>query len=213
MKLHLQLLILPLLFTSALCAQSPTEESLALQRSLIEANKFFLLEDYAQARKSYGEVLDKDDDNSTAYFGVSRIYLREKDMANAEKYAKLALLHDDQNTWFYEHLIKIKKLQRDFEGLIPLYQELLAIDDREQYRFELADAYERTKNYKKALKVLEDMEGDEVDPAISYRKARTFSKLNKPKKALKEYERLIASDPRETRYLHLLANHHRATDH
>ena len=211
MKLRLQLLFIPLLLSSISFAQSPTEESLALQRSLIEANKFFLLEDYDQARKSYGEVLDKDEKNSTAYFGVSRIYLREKDVANAEKYAKLAVQHDDQNTWYYEHLIKIKKRQRDYESLIPIYQKLLSIEESEQYQFELADAYDRTKDYKKALKVLEEMEGDKVDPAITYRKARTYSKLNKPKKALKEYERLINSDPGETRYLHLLANHHRAT--
>ena len=189
-----------------------TEEILAVQRNLIEANKYFLLEHDEDALTAYRNVLSKDRANAPAYYGISRVYLRQNALDEAEKNILTAIEHDNGNIWYYEHLIQIRSRQKDIRGKAEaLEQVILVYPEIEKFYIELSQCYDQLKDYKKALKALEPIEGKEVDPMISYRKARLYAKMNKPERAVKEYQRMIDANEGDTRYLHMLAAHYRST--
>lgn len=187
-----------------------TEEELALQRALIEANKFFLLEDYEKATAAYSELIHQDQDNSAAIYGLSRIHFRQKDFKEANRLASLAIKNEPDNIYYYEHQVKVLNYLKDYAAQAEAYVKMIELDpENEGYKIELSNCYERQKEYKSAMDVLEDLNSHESDPAIALRKARIYSKMGKDKKAVSIYEDMIELHPGETRYMHVLANHYR----
>lgn len=212
MKRFILSILLLFLTVSVLDAQNLTEEELAAQRKIIEANKHFLLEDYAKAKDAYADILGNTPKSSAALYGMARVAEAEKDYPTAEKFIRLAILEESDNQWYLRQLVDIEKRQKDMEGMTEAYEQLLALDpESEEYRFELTNCYEKTGKYKAALKVLDGIRVSGVDPAVSYRRARIFVKMKKMSKAESEYQNLIDAYPTEKRYLHIMADHYRAT--
>jgi tetratricopeptide (TPR) repeat protein len=212
MSIKYLLVIFSILSVVSLVGQEDlTEETLAIQRNLIEANKHFILEHYDDANTAYRNVLSKDAKNAPAFFGLSRIYMTQNDLVEAEKNILKAIECDDQNIWYYDLLIQIRTKQKNITGKAEALEQIIVISPKsEKYYLELSKSYDQLKDYKKAIKTLERIETDEVNPMISYRKARLYTKMKKPDRAVKEYQKMIADNVGDTRFLHMLASHYRS---
>lgn len=212
MKVQLSVILcLSLLVMPIYAQQEWTEEELADQRRLVEGQKQLMLEDYEAAMEAFSKVYDKNPNQGTALWGISRVHLANNDYDRAEKAILKAIESEPENKWFLEQYTKVLKKNRDYKKLAKTFEKLHAIDPgHREYAFKASSNYERLKDYSSALKALEGLDRKEVDPSVSYRRARIYDLSGAVKKAEKEYKKLIESDPNEMRFRHLLAQHYQA---
>jgi tetratricopeptide (TPR) repeat protein len=203
------LLLIGFIVTGLSAQEDLTEEDLAQERLLIEAQKSILLEKYDDAMEVLDKMYQDDRQNPTVLWAISRVHLGRKDLDLAETAIREALKFDGQNKYYLEHLAEVLKRTRDLNALAETYEKLYRIEpDNEEYAFEWVRYLDQTKDYKRAIKALESMEKRDFDPRISYRKARIWEKSGAPKRAEREYKKLIALEPENVRHYHLLANHY-----
>ena len=126
---------------------------------LIEAQKFFLLEDYERALAFLEQSLEVDPNNHAAYFKQAETFLAmEKYDLGLEAISKAQSLLAD-NKYYYLLGARLCKEKKDLEGAAGQY-ELMRVHTLNHKEFlpDLVELYVALKNHEKALKTLEAAE-------------------------------------------------------
>lgn len=171
-----------------------------------EAQKYFILEDFAKALVYFQRVADLNPTNPTVHYKIAEILAKatkEEDMINASKSIELALKYERKNKYFYLLASNIYAGLGQFGKATDALETMLSeVKGTENYLYELAALYLYDKKEDEALKVYDRAENVMgVDEVSSLQKQRIYLDRGNVDKAIAEGEKLIQAFPDEERYL------------
>jgi len=170
---------------------------------LTEAEKYFILEDYAKAFVLYQKALEFDKNNATAYYKISQIYQRSEESDKALTNALKAVELSPDNKYFYLQLAEIYTKKNDYQSAIDAYQTMLKrCDNANEHLFELAALYIFQEKYDKAIEIydrIEDIYG--INEQVIFQKQKLYIQLNDMDGAITEGEKLMEAFPEESSYV------------
>lgn len=175
-----------------------------------EAEKFFILEDYAKALVYYQKALDILPENATIHYKIAEVLSRgEKpdDLIRASLSIEQALKFERKNKYFYLLGAGIYANLNRFDKAAQLYETLLQeVPDTEDYLYELALVYQYSNKPAEAIKVYNRAEKFfGVNETSSLQKQRLYLETNKIAEAIQEIEKLAQAFPDEEQYTVRLA--------
>ncbi len=178
----------------------------ASEFDFIEAEKYFILEDYTKALLYFQRSLEFNADNATIHYKIAEVLAKgnkPEDLAKAAASIAKALKLEKKNKYFYSLASSIYAGLNDFpkaeRALETLMQE---IKGQEEFLYELAALYAFDKKPNEAIKIYDRAEqllG--INDLSSLQKQRLFLEQNKVDEAIKEGEKLLQAYPDEERYV------------
>ena len=185
----------------------PTKEELRKAEMYhAEAEKYFILEDFAKSFVLYQRSLELDPNNATAYFKISQIYFQSNEIEKAVFNVKRAITLDDTNKYFYLQLANIYTKKSDFKEASAVYETMIAkCKKTSEYLFELAALYIYQDNVDKALEIysrIEERFG--INEQVIAQKQKLYLKQSNLDAAIAEGQKLIEAYPGEERYVLML---------
>jgi tetratricopeptide (TPR) repeat protein len=171
-----------------------------------EAQKFFILEDYAKALVYFQRVAELNPANATVHYKIAEILSKsskEEDLISASQSIETALKYDKNNKYFYLLASNIYSSLGQFGKATQALETMIKeVKGTEAYLYDLAALYLYDKKEDDALKVYDRAEtllG--VDEVSSIQKQRIYLDKGNQEKAMAEGEKLIQAFPDEERYL------------
>ncbi len=171
-----------------------------------EAEKYFILEDYAKALLYFQRVSELNPTNATVHYKIAEVLAKgtkDEDIQRAAQSIELALKYEKKNKYFYllasNIYANLGQFEKATEALETMMKEVKGTED---YLFELAALYLYDKKEDEALKVYnraEDIMG--VNEVSSQQKQRIYLDKGKIPEALAEGEKLLQAYPDEERYV------------
>ena len=135
-------------------------KEMASQESLIEGQKFFLLEDYESALKSLESALEADPNNDAAYFKQAEIYLKQEKYDEGLTAIEKSLTLQANNKYYYLLASELAALNQQPEKVSDYYLQMLnKTDDYFLYLEEMAKHFIAQGNWQQALEVINYTEG------------------------------------------------------
>lgn len=175
-----------------------------------EAEKFFILEDYAKALVFLQKTVELVPGNATVHFKIADVYNRgttPEDLQKAATSIEKALTLEKKNKYFYLLAVNIYNGLSDFDRVIKTYESMLQqITGLEEYYFELAASYQyanRPEDAIKAYTLAEIALG--VNEMSSIQKIKLYLEAKKIKEASQEASKLLSLDSQEERYVMSIA--------
>jgi tetratricopeptide (TPR) repeat protein len=170
-----------------------------------EAEKYFVLEDYAKAMGYYQKALDILPENATIHYKMAEVLSRSEkpdDLIRASLSIEQALTYERKNKFFYLLAIAIYSDLNRFDRATQLYETLLReVSGTEEYLYELAILYQFSGKPSEAIKIYnraEEIFG--VQETSSLQKQRIYLELEKINEALEEGTKLVKAFPDEEQY-------------
>lgn len=179
------------------------EKTVQLESAFAEAMKLFVLDDFGRAVPAFEKVLALDPENGGVNYALALALSKNGDFGRATPYAEKAFLKDGDNKFYTSLLAELYQKQRRFREAARLYELLLVrYPDHSEYAVEAASLYMEQDNYKEALKAYERVEKTlGVTEDISRQKQLIYEKSGRLDEAIREGERLIATDPTDLSYV------------
>lgn len=216
-KLHVFLFLFGIIcFPMGMIAQdpdlAPTDDlgnvSDAFQESFFEALKQKGIENYELAlnalQKAERAAKKNPEQEAVVYFETGKNLKFLKRYQEAEENFQKVLDSQGERMDVMEALYDLYYLQRNYTKAIPLVQKLMVIDP--DYKEDLANLYNRTKQYDKALDLLDEL--DESWGESTYRNALRrgiYRATGNSEGAIKDLETKIDKNPKkEQDYLNLI---------
>lgn len=164
-------------------------------------------EDNQGAIKFFEEALKYMPDDAASMFELSEQYVKTGRMDDGFAMIKKAAELDPENKWYQMRLAMFCRTLQQFDEYIKIYEGLTAKYPGDvEMLSELIDAYLLTENYDKAIEKLNLLEKQAgVNAMVSEQKVEIYKRQGNTKKVITELEKLIADNPENTRYYHMLA--------
>lgn len=171
-----------------------------------EAEKFFILEDYAKALLYFERVAEMQPNNATVHYKIAEVLAKsqkEEDLLKAAKHIDLALRLEKKNKYFYLLGSNIYSSLGQFSRSTAILEAMLSeVANTDDYLFELAAMYLYDNKPDDALRVYQQAENlIGLNEVSSLQKQRIFLDKGKVEEALKEGEKLMEAFPEEERYV------------
>lgn len=168
-----------------------------------EAQKYFLLEDYAKAFNLFQESIDIVPDNSAAYYKLAEISVHNEKIDEAQNYALKALELEQDNKYYYLLAANIFTEKGEFDKASEYYEMMISkVNGAEDYLFELAALYLYQNRLDDALATYNKAEeAFGVIEQVVFQKQKILLQLNKLDEAIEEGEKLINAYPDEPGYV------------
>jgi tetratricopeptide (TPR) repeat protein len=170
-----------------------------------EAEKYFILEDYAKALVYFQRVAELNPTSATVHYKIAEILAKgtkDEDMLKASQSIEIALKYEKKNKYFYLLASNIYASLGDFEKAADALETMMKeVEGTDEYLFELAAMYLYDKKDDAALKIYnraEDIMG--VNEVSSLQKQRIYLERGKVSEAIAEGEKLLEAFPDEERY-------------
>jgi tetratricopeptide (TPR) repeat protein len=185
-----------------------------IENYFIEAEKNFVIEDYAKALSLFQKVLEVQPGNSAAQFKIAQIYTETDEVDKALPYAQQATNNDPGNKFYFLLLAEIYTKSSDFVHAAETYEKLIkSISGTDEYLFELAAIYMYQKDYDNALKSYNRIEEKfGVNEQVCLQRKDIYKKQGKLDKVIDEGNKLIDAYNDEPEYVILQANTLMAND-
>ena len=165
---------------------------------LIEAQKFFLLEDYKRSLAFLEQSLEVDEDNHAAHFKMAEVHLVLGDHSNGLSAIDKAIELQKDNKFYYVLAAQLYKASNDFANAAQYYELMIANTiNHNSYLIEITKVYEELGDFKSAIKVLEQAEkkGNDLTMDQKYRKADLLIKSDEINKATSYLGKLNRENP------------------
>lgn len=172
---------------------------------MIEAQKFFLLEDYERALAFLDKSLEVDDENHAAYFKKAEIYLIESEYKKGLDAIRKAIGITPNNKYYYVLGAELEKADRNLEGAAKFYE--LMVENATQYKaylIELASTYQGADLVKEAIEVFESF--DDLDLDQNMKLVELYMQNSKEKNAIDLMEQLKSEYPSDNDLKYQYAN-------
>jgi tetratricopeptide (TPR) repeat protein len=183
------------------------KDQLRFQFAFVEGMKQKALENYSKAISYFYKCLEIKPNSSAVQYQISLInnLLRESDVAL--RYGKKAVKNDPDNKYYREHLFQLYIRQNKPKEAIKQYEALLEKGHKSiDYYYDLAQLYRNTKQYRKAIEMLNKLEQRAgINEQISILKKILYSKVGEHEKAIDEVKKLIEHYPEKSTYYGMLA--------
>lgn len=165
---------------------------------LIEAQKFFLLEDYKRSLAFLEQSLEVDEDNHAAHFKMAEVHLVLGDHSLGLTAIDKAIELQKDNKFYYVLAAQLYKASNDFTNAAQYYELMIANTiNHDSYLIEITKVYEELGDFKSAIKVLEQAEkkGNDLTMDQKYRKADLLIKSDEINKASSYLAKLNRENP------------------
>lgn len=171
-----------------------------------EAEKFFILEDYAKALVYYQRALEINPDNGTIHYRIADVLARsskQEDILKASASIEQALKLDKENKYFYLLAASIYNSLGRFDKAAQAYEAMMEnVEGTTEYLYELAAVYQYAGEREKAIKTYDRAEAAlGINEVSSIQKLKLLLEAGKNAEALAEGEELIQAFPDEGRYV------------
>ena len=172
------------------------------------ANKEKILGNLNNAADLFAEVIRRDGNNHAAMYELAGIYESQKKYGDALFFARSAYKLDPKNEWYAILLSDVLRDNHKFDESAQVLEQLTKdYPDRIDYYFEWASSLVFGRKYSDAIKVYDKIEEKiGVTEDVSLQKERLWLQLNKNDKAIAEIQKLIASNPKDTKAYTLLGD-------
>lgn len=173
----------------------------------VEAEKYYILEDYSKSYVLYQQSLGLDPLNATAHYRIAQILVKQKDSEKAIFNIQRSIKIDDTNKYFYLLLADIYTKQSNFKDAASTYETMIEkCKGADEYLFELAALYIYQENYSKALLIYDRIEEKfGINEQVIAQKQKLYLKQSNLDMAIVEGEKLIEAYPGESRYVIMLS--------
>lgn len=173
------------------------------QEHFFEALKQQGIENYQRA---IDELLKckKLDDKSVIYFELGKNYNRLKNFGAAEEALKKAVSKEPENEWFLDELYDVYNQQGDTKKAIKTVKQLVKYHP--DYRQDLASLYIKSKDYKSAIKLLDELDKEfGINADRDYLRNQVYNITGRDEDRIENLvERLNKNPENETNYLKLI---------
>ena len=176
----------------------------AYQEHFFEALKQKGIENYDRAVQSLLKCKEIDDSDSALYFELGKNYNKLKNYGAAEEALKKAINKTPDNEWYLDELYDTYAQQNDYDNAIKTVKQLVKYHP--DYKEDLATLYVKTKNYKEALIVLDEMD-EKLGISITRDRIRNqiYAATGRKKDQIDNLEERVDQNPDEERnYLSLI---------
>lgn len=161
---------------------------------LIEAEKFFLLEDYERALAFLDKSIEVDKKNHAAYFKKAEIYLAQNKPEDGLKAIKEAINLVRNNKYYYVLGAQLEKSNRNMPGAAEFYRLMVQeTNDYQTYLVELATTYQSIGKTRDAIQVFEKHKDLSLDQSMKL--VEMYVQDSKEKNATSLMESLQAKYP------------------
>jgi tetratricopeptide (TPR) repeat protein len=161
---------------------------------LIEAQKYFLLEDYERAIAFLDKSIDVDEKNHAAWFKKAEIYLAKNDTKKGVEAIQKAIALSSNNKYYYILAAELEKANRNPEGAARYY-ELMAsyTPDYQVYLVELANVFQAVGKTREAIELFRKQESLTLDQSMKL--VEMLMQSSKEKEAITLMEQLVIDYP------------------
>lgn len=168
----------------------------------IEAEKFYLIEDFAKALDMFSRSLEINNQNSAAHYKIAEIYMLDDKFLDALPHALKAIEIDPDNKYYYLLNAKLSIELGDYPSAAANYEELFKrFDGNDDYLFDLANIYEYIDESEKAIAIYDRIEhiyGQYLQ--ITQQKEKIYLKLKQTENAQGEWLKLVEFSPSVEHY-------------
>ncbi len=128
------------------------------QELFFEALKQKGIENYDKAVTALLKCQEIDDSESILFYELGKNYNKLKNFGAAEDVLKKAVKKEPDNEWYLDELYESYVQQKNYDKAIKTVKQLVKFHP--DYKEDLASIYIRTKKYKDALRVLDDLDDE-----------------------------------------------------
>ena len=174
------------------------------QEYFFEALKQKGIENYDKAIKALEKCIALDNSRAVLYYELGKNYNQLKNFGAAEVALKKAISKDESNEWYLDALYDTYYQQNDLNKAIKTLKQLVKFHP--DYKEDLATAYFEDKDYKNALKVLDELD-EQFGTTLSrdYLRNRIYDITGRNDDRIENLEERVANNPEdETNYLALI---------
>lgn len=193
-----------------------SEDEINIQKLFIDAHKERLLGNYDKAISKLEELTKLQKDEPSVYFEMARIFELKNDTKKAITQALKAVELDSKNTWYNRLLGQLYQNEGQFDRAALIYEQLTKLESENQEFYQhWAFLLVKANDLEKAIQVYDQMESKfGFNKEIAQRRHTLYLGQGKTKKAARELELLVESDPNNIEYRLLLASfYEQSTDH
>ena len=207
---HLFWALLLVINTAFAQKNKPTAETDAQKKQrldtewlLSEGMKYAMMEEYVRADTAFRKALQANPNVAAINYELARVLTKREKIDEAAIFAQKAYDLAPENKYYGLKLAEIATQQRKYAKAADLYRVVInQSDDNAPYGIEMAAVYLLDDKYEEAIKAYNQVEKTlGVDEDITHQKQRIYLRLNKVDKAIDEAQKLVDSEPSESRYL------------
>ena len=179
----------------------------------IEAQKYFLLEDYQRSLAFLDQSLEIDKKNDAAFFKIAEIKLITEAYDDGIEAVQKAIALKNNNKYYYILSAQLYKSKNDLKGAAAQYEAMVANTlDYKEYLLDVVNVYTELADYKNAIRMLNLTESQFRTPGKYFRqRTDLLVKDNKADEAITYLNGLLEKSPEKTElkaeYADLLARH------
>ncbi|MEO6347181.1 MAG: tetratricopeptide repeat protein [Aquaticitalea sp.] len=174
------------------------------QENFFEALKQNGIENYQRAVDALLKCQKLDDSKTVVYYELGKNYIELKNFGAAEDVLKKAVSREPENEWFLDELYEVYNLQGDTDKAIKTVKQLVKYHP--DYRQDLAKLYVDSKEYKDAIKLLDDLDEEfGVNPDRDVLRNEIYNITGKEDDRIENLEERVKNNPEnEDTYLRLI---------
>ncbi|MFL0352935.1 tetratricopeptide repeat protein [Xanthomarina sp. GH4-25] len=174
------------------------------QELFFEALKQKGIENYDRAVTALLQCIELDKSQSAFYYELGKNYNLLKNFGAAEDALKKAVKEQPDNEWYLDALYEVYAQQNDYDKAIKTVKQL--VNYHPDYKEDLANLYYRTKDYKKALEVLDELDKEQgITPSRDMLRNQIYAATGRKKDQIENLEERVIDNPdEESNYLALI---------
>jgi len=173
----------------------------AFQEYFFEGLKQKGIENYELALEALNlaeKATNSEVNKAVVYFEMAKNFTYLKNFDRAEENYKKVLTSQGDRLDVLEHLYDLYHKQRDFEKAIPIVKKLIPFD--EDYKEDLVNLYTHTKEYDKAIDLLDQLDASWGESDIrNALRARIYRVTGNTQGAINNIEQKIENNPKNER--------------
>jgi tetratricopeptide (TPR) repeat protein len=213
-KLHSHIIIIALFSlvggSQQLIAQTrPTSEQVAIEKKLIEGEKYTFLGEWEKAEPIFRSILEEDVQNSAACYQLSRTLLATGKSTDALSYIRKAIRIEPDNEWYLIMEGDIHEKIGDLHAMMDIYDRLIALQPKKPQYYEMQISLcKRTASPLRLLATLDKYESlMGISESITRNRFETLDVLGRTEEAMQAIHRLTEVYPLNTSYKYLAASY------
>ncbi|AXP80547.1 tetratricopeptide repeat protein [Mariniflexile rhizosphaerae] len=174
------------------------------QELFYEALKQKGIENYDRSVDALLKCIELDNSVPVLYYELGKNYMKLKNFGAAEDALKKAVSKAPDNEWFLDALYGFYMEQSEFDKAIKTVKQLVKFHT--DYKENLAALYVKTKEYKDALKILDELDAEfGISVERDFMRNQIYEATGRKKDQIKNLEARVEDNPdKESNYLQLI---------